>query len=407
MAKFSLYENILLGVILLNVLSISITPINLYETRIFILLILVFLLTLIVNFNYESLSKIRTFNINLFSLLGILIISLFIISSFYINLEYNFQLRAIAKLVLYPIIVSLFFLSFPKVLFKSDVLFEKFLNFWIFFTFFCTIIAFSFLLAGVNYNPKIGTSTIGFFYSSNLFSFVFTFAVPMLIYKYFTKQINLTMLVVSEIVLLACLLLTYSRAGYIGVFVTILLLTYRRSKVLFFVSAFILIVLASTFFLNFALAKTDSSVGRFQIMYAAYNMIFNNGISYTLWGYGIFNNIAVFQYEITQFGLIRDERDPHNLILLMGIQFGMLLTVTVVIFVVLLLIKAIFLNKKHLTFEFQQKINLCLAIVVGVIVQNMLEDIVIYPEHYVMPVFLIFLGYLYYSIFNFNNKSAN
>lgn len=402
-SKFSFTDKIILSVILLNVYAISILPGGgalakfVYPVHIFI-----FFLILISRFQYNTLSASLTIKLNFFLVLGIFICILFVLSSFYINLGYNLQLRSIAKLLTYPIIIYLFFFSFPGIIFKEDLLFEKFLTLYLIFSLFSAIVALLLLFLGINYNIEYTYSTTAFLEHPNTFAFFFTFAIPIVIYKYFTKQFNLVLTVVIEIILLSCLLFTFSRAGYIGAFTSILILTFRRSKVIFIFAILVVVFLLSSFFLNFAASKTDSSVARLQVMSAAYGMIMNNGISNFLWGYGIFNNVKVFGNIISIFG--RNEADPHNVILLLGIQFGMLLTAAVIVAILYLLVRVLLLARKKLSFSFKQKINLSLSIVVGILFQDLFEDIVVYPEYFVMPLFLIFLGYLYYSVYRLEEK---
>ena len=388
-----------------NISNSSYLPMNpVGGTLIYFVQIFIFGLIVIINIDIGSLSRFHIQRYNFFLWIVFLIAFLFLISV-YVNFNSNVDAKSFTKLISYPILFFLFFFIFPKALFNKDALFEKFLNFWIIFSLFASVIGFLFYFLDIHFNPNFNDNNamIAFFIHPNTFSFVFTFAVPMVIYKFFTKQISMGLFVVLIIILLLCLLFTFSRAGYMGTFASILILTYKRSKYFFITALIILTILGATLFLSFATGKTDSSISRLQVMYIGYDMIVNNGLGKFLWGYGVTNHAVVFKNNLAVFGN-RDELDPHNLLLLLGIQYGVLFTSAFIFGIIFLLVKSFLLKSKKMSFEFNQKIGLAIAIVVGILVQDILEDIIAYPEFFEMPMFLIFLGYLYYSIYQNKNK---
>lgn len=406
-SKFSLSENIIISIILLNVYAISsFQLIDVSGVKVYLIHIFIFCFLVSINLHYKTLIKPIFINFNFFSFLGFAITFFFIVSSFYINFEYTLQLKALMKLLTYPIAIFLFFYVFPKKIFKQDNLFEKFLNFYLFFSLISTLIAFIFMYLGFYPGLQFPGQTIAFFYHTNTFAFVFTFAIPMVMYKYFMKKISLIPFIILMMLMSSCLLFTLSRAGYIGVFTAILILMYKKSKKIFLIGIIIIAFLVSTIIFNFAQSKGGySAFSRVQVIYIAYNMITGNGVSKFLWGYGVINNINVFQKELTSsFGFYREEMGPHNFIMSLGIQFGMLVTFAVVLFVLLLLLKASLLKKKKIQFEFTQRMNLSISIVTGILAECLFEDLVIYPEFFAMPLFLIFLGYLYYSVYQYHDK---
>ena len=405
--EFSFSENIILSIILLNVLVFSSLPVvNIGITNNCILLVLIFLFLFLVNIDSTKLFSIISIKINVFLFLGLSIIFFFIISSFYINFDYNLRLSAIAKLSIYPVIISFFLFYIPRLIYKKSLLFEKFLNFWLYIAISSIFTALVILYLGIEYKYEYSGLAIGFYYSPNIFAFVFTFTIPIIIYKYLAKRISLIPFLFLLIPSLICLLFTFSRAGYLGVFTAIVILLYKRSKKLFIIGAVILIFLGSTVVLPIAQTKgASSAVSRVEVMYAGYNMIMNNGISKFLWGYGVINSRAVFVREVTNiYGLYREELGPHNAILSLGIQFGMLLTFSSLAYILLLVFKASFWKKKLVQFEYSQRVSLSISIVLGIMIQCLFEDLVIYPEFFAMPLFLVFLGYLYYFV-NSSNKT--
>lgn len=398
--RLTLTYSILITFVFVNVYAITILPVSwLINDLIFVIQLFLFSLLIIINLDASLLINFSFPKVNSSFFLLILFLVLMFISSFYVNLDSNLNLKSILKIISYPIQFILFFYSFSAMLLASDRLFEKFLNIWLIFSVFTCVVAVFFNLVGINSSNNFSNSAIAFFVHTNSYSFVFTFAVPILIYKFFSKQISILPFLILLISMLTCLLFTYSRAGYLGVFVSILILTYNKSKSVFFITIVLLAVVISTFFIDFALSKGEgSTVSRSQIMITAYNMMFNSGTERLLWGYGVYENIEVFRSENIMFSIERDEADPHNLILLLGIQFGILCTIALLLLVTFVLIKAMFLLRKLKLQIQKQRISMAIAIVVGIMFQNMLEDIVIYPEYFVMPIFLIFLGYLNSSL---------
>lgn len=299
-AKFSTNDNIVLLILLINVLAFSSVPLaNLFLARSSILVILIFCFLVMVNLGNRSISK-PFINFNVFSVLGLIIISSFILSSFYYNIDFSMNVKALSKLALYPLIIFLYFYIFPFSLFSKDFLFEKFLDLYLYFAFINSVIAFLFMY--IEYYPGMifPGQTLGFFYHTNTFAFVFTIAIPITIYKYFNKQLPITPYILLMLLFSGCLLFTFSRAGYIAALVGISVLLFKRSKLLFISGMLLILLLGSSLILNFAKVKGESSFfSRVQVMYIAYDMIFNYGYSKLLWGYGITNNVKIFQEIVT------------------------------------------------------------------------------------------------------------
>jgi len=198
------------------------------------------------------------------------------------------------------------------------------------------------------------------------------------------------------VVSFVCLLFTFSRAGYIGALVGLLIMIYKKSRFMFFVFVFFILLISSTIVLQFATAKgTASAFSRAQVMLTGYDMIVNNGLSKFIWGYGVVNSREVFIQELgSSYDVTREETGPHNFILTLGIQFGMLLTTLVCVYIFILLTRTFLSIKRNIEQGNYYKVVLSVSIVIGILIECQLEDIVVYPEFFVMPMFLIFLGYL-------------
>lgn len=400
LSKFSSNDNLVLSIFFINVIAFSSIPLTkTIFARSTLLVILIFCFLALINLGNKTLSK-PVIKFNIFSFLGFIIIGCFMISSFYFNLEASLNVKTISKLSIYPIIIFLFFYIFSYSLYSNDFKFEKFLNLYLYFAIINSIIAFLFMYMGYYPGLIFEGHTLGFFYHTNTFSFVFTIAIPIALYKYFSKQLPITLFAILMFILSSCLLFTYSRAGYIGVLVGISILLYKKSKMLFVTCMLLILLLGSSLIWGFATAKDGSSMfTRFQVLYVAYDMMFNYGTAKLLWGYGVIKNVEVFQGILTYtFGDSRTEMGPHNFIFTLGIQFGIILAVTSVIFITLLLVKAFFIKMKQVGLDSYQRINLSISIVMGLLIQCLFEDLIVYPEFFAMPIILIFSGYLYYYV---------
>ncbi len=252
--------------------------------------------------------------------------------------------------------------------------------------------------SGIYLDDRFSYAAAGLFGHPNTMAFIYTITIPILIYKYFTNQYPFYKFIILMFILVIGLLYTFSRAGYIGCCIAILVFAYKRSKKIFLLTVFILLIAFLNLFLIFSQSKGDSSYPRMLLVLTAIDMIFYRGSTFMLWGYGIFNNIKVFTSDKLFFGSTEQVVNPHNLFLLLSIQFGVLFTLSLFVLFVLIILKA-FLKKKYLNFRFSQRTNLGLFVLLGLFFQNMLEDIVVYPEFFVMPLFLIFLGYLYLIVY--------
>jgi len=176
----------------------------------------------------------------------------------------------------------------------------------------------------------------------------------------------------------------------------LIVLIYKKSRTLFVVTTLFLLLISSTIVIQFASAKGSASAfSRAQVMLTGYDMIINHGATNLLWGYGVLNSKKVFVQELTSnFDVTREETGPHNFVLTLGIQFGMILTTSVLFYIFILLLKSQLKVKRKLILSQYFKVNLALSVTLGILTQCVMEDIVVYPEFFVMPMFLLFLGYL-------------
>lgn len=359
----------------------------------------VFVFFVIFSLNNEKQLPSYVVRFNFFHFLIIISFLFFFLSSFYVNFEINLELRAIFKLLSYPIVVYLFLFYLPKYFYYDSDLFDQFLNYFLLFSVFAALVALTLFALRIDVNQKYNYTSIGFFAHPNSTAFIYTFAIPILVYKYYSKTISKGLLVVFILILTFGFIFTLSRGGYLGVLTAMSVIMFSYSKKMFFLTISLLVPLIYFIVFNVAASKGDSSYPRLLLAVTAYDMIFNRGIVNMLWGYGIFNNVEIFVKDKFLFGSVEDVVDPHNVFLLLAIQFGLLFTISLIITVFYLLIRVISKNKKNWSRPKVMRVHLCFSICCGIIAQNLLEDIVVYPEYYVMSFFLILLGYLYRSVY--------
>ncbi len=366
---------------------------------------LLFLIFFLLNFDKTLIISRLPF----FSLLNLslTIVILVFIWSIFKNIENNNSFLAIFKTLSYFVLFFVLFFYFSKKLLSDDDFFEKFMNLIIVFGIITSAFSLLIYFAGINLhpNPNFGFMATGFFMHPNTASHFYTIIIPVLIYKYFTKKIDFIRFVPVLILFLLGLLFTFSRAGYIGASVAILVITYSRSKKYFYLTIVLLIISIYLFVLDFTSAKSDSSISRILLWATAIDMIFRD-MNNTIWGYGVSNALTIFQSEKIYFGSTEDVPDPHNVILLFSIQFGLLFVITLMSFLILLFGKLFFLRSTEYFKRNRNKVFLSLAVVVGLIAQNMVENVLAYPEHFALNIFLIFLGFLY-NIVNVYEKDKS
>lgn len=369
-------------------------------TNVYYFQAILFILFLIVRFDVKSFLNFQFPKIDFLNFEILLMFLVFIYSSFVINLSNNSDSKSLIKLTTYPIIFILFFLILAKKLYSDNNVFEKLLNAVLYLglahSLFSIIVFFLF----PSLNPTYSFSITGVFKLPNTVAFLYTALIPILLYKYFTKQINFYIFAVIFALFLFCLLFTYSRSGYMAFCIILLVSSYSKSKKVFFASLLLLLVIIGLLFSDFATSKTDSSLPRLLLYLTAVEMIFRD-VNHFLWGYGVIKALDLFIEEKLLFGSFEQVISPHNFIFLLSLQFGALMPISFIIFVITIYFKTTYINAKKILVNRKMQASLCIAVTLSLIFQSLLEDILAYPEFFVMPIFLTFLGYLYYYIKNY------
>lgn len=363
--------------------------------------IFLFLIFFSYNFKFDTFFNFKLPRFKGINVLYYLLFGVFLFSSFYINFNVNINIKSILKLISYPLIVYIFFFYLPRRMYAENEMFEFCLKAILYFAVFDSIysIANNFL----NFQPNLSFPghLIGLFYHPNMHAFLFSISIPILFYFYFTKKINSAYFILILILFLYVLLNTFSRAGFMTVGLGVLIITFFRSKKLFLIALAITIFATINVFLIISESKTDSSLSRGLLLLTAIQMIMVNG-SVMFFGYGVFESLEIFRTEKVFLGSLEIVLDPHNWFLLMGIQFGIIVpTLCLIIFIII--VYRVFKNLN--LFRAQNnyfKVAVSITIALSLFFQNLFEDLLVYPEFFVMPIFLFFMGYLCLNLRNFN-----
>ena len=392
--KFDLSQKIIILYLLFKVLSVTygFNNISLLKSGVIDVILFAFFLVAFVDY---------TVFLDIFigfksSVTVLLTLSFFFVcyTSFFKHQDVNHNLVFFLKLFEYIVqFVALFFI-FGNVLYKNPHLFEKFCTYILYFAVISSIFSLVNYETQLLYNKNYYYSTVGFFFHPNTASFLYTFSIPILIYKYITNQTSILKFISLLVLFLVTLLLTFSRAGYVAVFISVLIITYVKSKKLFLVSLILMMVIFVAVASSLVAPKSVSSVSRLQLLLTSYALLSvkNN----FLWGIGMESYKGIFFEQKTFFGNYEtDVNSPHNFILLLILQFGILTLLSYLFFIFLIIKKTLTRLKRISDSDMKMRIVLSLTIVFSIIVQNFFEEVFVNPNFPIMPVSLIFMGCLY------------
>ncbi|HMS65798.1 MAG TPA: O-antigen ligase family protein, partial [Ignavibacteria bacterium] len=358
--------------------------------------IFIFISVLTIGFTFSKLVSLKINTPGFLEFLFLMLLTAFCITCFYINLENNLNSYSLFSILTYVINFVLFFFILGKNFRINTTKFDKFTDIIIYFAIVLSLISLIFYIQGIHFLSLYSHTSAGLFGHPNTTSMFYTISIPVLFYKYFTKRISNVVFTCLLILFLSVLLLTLSRAGYIGVGVGILIYTFYKSRTLFVFVSILVAIVAMTIVLDFASSKVDSSASRLLLILSAISVITRSNSS-LMWGYGPVNGTNIFIQEKFFFGN-EPVPNPHNLLLQLSIQFGLIFTLLAVLTVIVLFVKGMILKFRDERFKYDQRLSLCLTIMLSLIVQNFFEDVLVNPIYYVMPVFFIFSGFVYYSI---------
>ena len=405
-SDFGIPEIISSLLILVNLYIISVLPLGyLIKDSIFFIQIGFFLLFVVTKLDVVALFNFKPQGNKLIYYSEILLGIVFLIITLVVSLNNNSEIKSVVKIFTYVLLFIMFFNFYASSLISNYNFFNKFVDAIIIFALINSIIGW---FAVFFMPPPVDLYQgyhLGLFHHPNTNAAIYSIAVPAIFYKvvYLGKKNYQNIIIL--VFFFVSMLFTYSRSTFVGVGVALLLITLFRSKkyAVFFI---LLILLVGVSVLDtFLLAKGGfSSISRLLLFYTAFEMILASTSS-VLFGYGVFRSLEIFFTEKLFTGSTEVVVDPHNMILLLGIQFGMIITIAFIGFIILVLVSSISKVNK-LNPEIKSGVVLSFSMVINLVVQNQFEDIIIYPEYFVYPVFLVFLGYLYHS-YRFKRNDEN
>ncbi len=375
-------------------------------TAIYYIHIILFLIFLIIKWDFNSIINFKFQRFSSENVILFLIGLTMLLGVFYFNFKSNSDVKSIIKIFSYFSVFLMFAIYIPHIFFDNPKKFEVLLNVVAISSLLNGLYGWFTLFAGLQQNPFYPGYLMGFFNHPNASGFSFSLAVPIVVYKMFMKKENRILMIGLLVFFLISLLFTFSRAAYIAAGFSLLLLSYFKSRKIFLVMLGICFVLVVTIFADFAASKGGlSSLSRLLLFVTAYDMIVADPFHF-MWGYGVINFYDTFTAEKMFLGSLEVVADPHNFILLLGIQFGMILTTFTVIYIVITLIKsALSIKKFPVNCHHRDLVIFCYSTVISILIQNLFEDIIIYPEYFLMPLFFIFYGFLVKNYKNFCHLS--
>ncbi len=405
-SDFEIPEYIASLLILVNFYVISNLPLGyVVKDIIYYVQIFLFLIFVITKFNFDEVLKFKSEGDKKVFYFEVILGVIFLFITLVLSLNNNNNLDSITKIITYVLLFILYFNFYSASLISNTYNLNKFLDSILIIG---TINAFAGWFA-LFFLPSPSDLYqgfhLGFFHHPNTNATVFSIVVPTAFYKVIYSNKRNYLHISLFVILFISMLFTYSRATFIGVGIALLLLTlFKSGKIMIFFTAISLII-GFTVLDTFLLAKGGfSSISRLLLYYTAFQMIIENSSS-MLFGYGVFRSLEIFVTEKLFTGSLEVVVDPHNMFLLLGIQFGLIITTMFTIFIIFVFILGTTrLNK--VSKEHKNGLIISIAVIAGLLVQNQFEDILVYPEYFVYPIFLTFLGYIYHS-FRFKINGQN
>jgi len=364
--------------------------------------ITVFLGVLIILFgtNFERVLDFRFSFSTIEKKIMLLILFLFLFSTFRYNIQDLSSFKGIINLSAYLVLIVIYFFSLPRFFDENPHFFEKFIK-WIsiFGSFFAILGIFILFFA-----PAPSGSAYGFvsiIKHPNLTSKVLTVTIfPTLYYIYWKRDsisTNIKYFFVFSLSLqIIAQALTLDRAGLIGNTIGLLLffgLVYR-SKIIYIIPIFA--VLIASYGNSIFRAKGFASfVTRFYLLVPAFEMIFRSPEK-TYWGYGITSGFAEFSKNLLVFYSNEPQQtDPHNSYVTLWLFFGLYFTVSVLFFVIILIIKGLKFALKSKDFSVSLRYNFLVSALIAILIQAIFDAEIIRFDYFTVQYLFVITGMIY------------
>jgi len=292
----------------------------------------------------------------------------------------------------------IYFVIFPKFLIQNQQYFRKFIFLIVCYGGITGSFALFLLFANLNPPGQYHNFAISYIWHPNISAFVYTVSIIATIYFLHSNFKNLsstnkTFAVIALSIQVLSLLLTYCRAGVIGVIIGIsiyfTIVNKRKIILLLPFLAIVVPIIIRKFFLLKGLASVGS---RYILIISAIHMIEDSSKRF-LWGYGVTDTFRVYkQYMYIDSTLQGNINNPHNTLLSLVMMFGIVFTIVLLTYIVYLLINILVRSWKIKNVRDRRIFAFLISSLVALIVHNLFDGQIIMPEFFCMQFFLIYLG---------------
>lgn len=355
-------------------------------------------LYLLVIFDFNKFLSTKVILLNGTSKFITLLYITFFISTFVFNIHEVYKSFNLVRLLLFIQYFLIYFWILPKFILIHADYFLKLVTIIVFFSFITAAIGFMMLILNIDAN-KPG-QLVSFIGHPNDVAVIFIIGIISTIFyidwrkKKLSKE-KKTILYGVVFFQLIALLLTYTRAGYIGLGVGLIFyyfLKYRQKFLYLFPIFILLIIIVIPPF--FTAKGFGSFTSRLFLLIPAFNMM-TNDLSALIWGYGATNAFAEF-LKFNMFNIAGEEHlnNPHNIVASLILMFGLIFTVIILIYISLLLIRFSLKSIKSTNLINKSVYSFLVSILLAYIFLSLFDSSVVMPEFYNMQIFLIFLGIL-------------
>lgn len=376
-----------------------------------IIVFILFTLYFIVNVDLSKIVLLNLSKLNFDNYLILLLLFIYFVSAVIFNFKDFKTVFGFAKTITFIVCLVFYCYFFPAFYSKNPKLLKVSLNYLVFLGLITGIFGILFYIFNFNEIPSATNASLSFFRHPNTVAFIYTLTFPIILYSLLFEGKNISIMkklfyLISISVIFISLLLTLSRAGYIAVSVSsVILLLYHKNKIVLILIV-LFVVIFSTFFLSLILSKGSvSTISRIGLLYAAVEML-RSSLNGFLWGFGsssVFETFTEFKYQLGP--LVEDVAYPHNFILFFIMQFGIFAFIVAAIYAFQLLYQI----SKILKAKFEQNKFLILpfSIVIGLLFQSLLEDTILFPDFFVFHIFFFYFGILVFSRKNDGLQNIN
>lgn len=140
----------------------------------------------------------------------------------------------------------------------------------------------------------------------------------------------------------------------------------------------------------------DSPVSRFYLLLPAFNMIFSNK-THLLWGYGVSNGLIEYRKRLDEFNPNEFRiNDPHNSYVTLLIMLGAIITLIVLLFVFILIVKGI---RRTLSNTFSNHTLVYIFLIsstLSIMIQGLFDTELIKIECFTIHYLSIMIGLMFY-----------